>query len=715
MIRLICLLFLIFFILKNLFAINNSSDISYINTKNISYNHVDQVIFLGEDSLINLNNSTIKLNTGIIDYKNNKISIEDIFYFYLDSNILSGIKLEGNLDLTQFTANKISYIYNNDLKIDSNKVSRNQNEIFFYDNFLSPCEINGFFKCPTWSLKINKTKYLVNEDKFVHYDSFLQIADKKILYLPYLSHYGIRAPKKMGFLTPSLEINLIGSKTLFKTPFYIPIGSTGNFTITPIIKYNDSFNNYFDTYEIKSEVEQKFSNGLLLLDLNTQKTNRETSLLNTLRIKSFQTISPKSNVEFNALFTNNISNARSTNLEQIPLQASYLRLNKYDLTSKNDYLITEINTTTPFDNSDLGLIPNQIPFVIYKNKIDLENKASIYNDINFFNIERNKSDDLNPKKEVGFTLQIKIFKLIRSNNTNFFNKFIINNSYKNLSYLHNSNLNKEVRNNEFSISSEIIKNITSNVKTKVKFIINESIDTIKVAKEPSAITINYINLFEENRFFGFDQNDNSSRVAFGIEYSKYFNQNKFEFSVGQSYDTKKNNNFLKTINQNSHFSDYIFLTSLKYQNINFNIDSRIDQKKLSKKEMNYNLRFGSPIEFLFGYNETRNDAFLYNTDDTKLLKLGISSNINENMSLAFDTNLDLNDKYNPYKSKLNLNIFDECSNLEIAYINSKFTDNDNTNPKELISLTYRMEYLGFLGFENQTNLFYKNDNAKNNK
>ena len=64
-------------------------------------------------------------------------------------------------------------------------IYKKQIKIFFYNNYLTPCELEGYFNCPTWSLRIDETKYDIERDKYVHYDTFLQIADYKLFYLPY--------------------------------------------------------------------------------------------------------------------------------------------------------------------------------------------------------------------------------------------------------------------------------------------------------------------------------------------------------------------------------------------------------------------------------------------------------------------------------------------------------------------------------------------------
>ena len=217
------LIFLIFIFLRQIMVLSANND-TYINTTNITYDEDKNIVELADNSKINVNDTNILVDKGIIDYDNDIVEVYGDFYLYQELNILSGKDLVGNTRLTSFKANEVSYIYNNDLKIDSNKVERSDDIVNFYDNFLTPCELEGFFNCPTWSLRIDKTKYDLVKDKFNHYDTILQIADYKVFYLPYFSHYGSKAPRKRGFLTPTLEFSLGGdTDTGIVTPYYLPI------------------------------------------------------------------------------------------------------------------------------------------------------------------------------------------------------------------------------------------------------------------------------------------------------------------------------------------------------------------------------------------------------------------------------------------------------------------------------------------------------------
>ena len=211
--KIIIICILIIFLLRQILVLNANNN-TYINTSNIIYDEEKNIVELAENSKININNTNILVDRGIIDYGKDLIEIYGDFYLYQELNILSGKDLVGNTSLINFEANEVSYIYNNDLKIDSDKAIRIDGDIFFYNNFLTPCELEGFFNCPTWSLRIDETRYNIDKDKFSHYDTFLQIADYKVWYLPYFSHYGTKAPRQKGFLTPTIEFNLNGDSGL---------------------------------------------------------------------------------------------------------------------------------------------------------------------------------------------------------------------------------------------------------------------------------------------------------------------------------------------------------------------------------------------------------------------------------------------------------------------------------------------------------------------
>jgi hypothetical protein len=223
----------------------------------------------------------------------------------------------------------------------------------------------------------------------------------------------------------------------------------------------------------------------------------------------------------------------------------------------------------------------------------------------------------------------------------------------------------------------------------------------------NSITFNYQNQFSENRFFGNDLFDSSPRVVFGIENYLYKKNKEISFNINQSFDTNLNNNYAHLINQNSRFSDYSIESKLRINEILFNIDTRLNYDNLSKKEMNYELSYDKILNTSIIYNETQSEAYRNLSSDTQSIIMDITKNINNNIDINFNSSLDVKNNYDPYKSSIKLSLFDECSQLSLSYSNTRFNDNFNTHPEEKISLTFIMDYLGFFGYEQSTDLFFK--------
>ena len=80
--------------------------------------------------------------------------------------------------------------------------------------------------------------------------------------------------------------------------------------------------------------------------------------------------------------------------------------------------------------------------------------------------------------------------------------------------------------------------------------------------------------------------------------------------------------------------------------------------------------------------------------------------INKNIYIGLNSNLDVKNNYDPYSSSLRISLFDDCSKLDITYTNTRYNDNFNTQPEETIGITFSMDYLGFFGYEQTTDLFF---------
>ena len=305
------LLYFFFFFLISFKSISteielNNNKVTYINSKNIFFDNEKNKVILGKDSYINNDEVTIVANGGYIDFKKDNIIIEDKFYILQVNEIFSGKNLKSDTKFINATANDVSYIINKDFKIQSSSLDKKQNQINLYNNYITPCKINGIFNCPTWSLSVKKTVYNQTTDKYNHYNTFLRIADVTMFYIPYFSHYGQKAPRKAGFLTPSFDILSINTGEFnVTTPYYLPLNEQADILFTPTI-----FTNSLDKFNLTSQYNLVSSSGNTNIILNNQFDNTKTAgktIYNSLGITDTTVINKESFIKTKLNFTNNIS------------------------------------------------------------------------------------------------------------------------------------------------------------------------------------------------------------------------------------------------------------------------------------------------------------------------------------------------------------------------------------------------------------------------
>ena len=708
--KLSLLLFLILTILFNQIIKLNANDDTYINSSNITYNEKDNILELAENSKINFKDTNILIDKGIIDYNKNEFEVFGNFYLYEELTILSGQNLKGNTNLDIFTADNVSYIYNNDLKIDSNKLNRNDNLVNFYNNFLTPCELEGYFNCPTWSLRIDKTEYNIEKDKFTHYDSFLQIADYKVFYLPYFTHYGVKAPRQKGFLTPTIEYTIGGDPGII-TPYYFPINDSTDITFKPKIYFTDNLN-ISNKYDIQTTINKRNASGSTQIELENVKKENNSDINTSIKINTKSVIDKNRVISASGLFTNSISTTRSNNEDPLSFEDIYLRYENYNLRSIDDYLKTELSSVESYNSTGSNSIPISSSVIYHNNSSSKD--WNFMNELELNILRRNNSNE-NPSDSFKINLNNDILKIYIKDDFKSYHKIKFSNSYGNYEY------NNEISKNNKSLKSSIIYSSDlffynfKNVVPRASFILPIQLENSNklVNEDSNSITFNYQNQFADNRFFGNDLFDSSPRFVYGIENNINIFDQDISFNINQSYDFRSNNSYNNLINQNTNFSDYSIVSKAFYKEILFKVDARLDQKNFSKKEMNYSFNINSPLILDINYNETQSDAFKSLSSDTQSIDLSITKKFNENFKLSYQSNLDVKSNYDPYESSLQISLFDECSQLDLTYTNTRFNDNYNTKPKETISLSFRMDYLGFFGYEQSTDLLFKDTGSIN--
>ncbi len=702
---------IIIFLFTGLISANTQDD-TYINTSNIAYDEKNNIVELSEDSKINIDNTNILIDRGIIDYDNNKLEIFGNFYLYQELNILSGKDLIGDTKLNKFTAYDVNYIYNNDLKVDAESAIRLNDTLTFFNNFLTPCEIDGYFNCPTWSLRIDKTEYSIKKDQFLHFDTFLQIADYKVFYLPYFSHYGAKAPRQKGFLTPTLEF-VIGGNSGLKLPYYLPFKENIDVTFTPTILFDDNFE-FLEEFKLDTSMKIISSGGPTNIELINKKNENSDNINTSIRFDTKQVLDKNRILSAKGVFTNSISTTRSENDESITFEDIYLRLEDYNFLDKKGYLKSEIATIESFDSTDLNSIPVS-PRIKYHNSSTINEHQKITSELSYRVLNRDNSTAVSPSQNYIFNFNSDIDSVYFLKNFKNYNKVSSLNSFREYNFEHDKNLNRKDTRVDFIFSSDLYFDYYKDIIPRVKIIYPLNIlksDQI-INEDSQSLGFNYYNQFSNNRLYGNDLIDNTPRIVYGLENNFNLANQNIKLRTNQSYDFKKNNLFATKVNQEGNFSDISLELSTNYKNINFYTDIRLDEEDITKKELNYSLDLEGIFDFNINYNETSIESYEDRSNDSKDLGINISKKLNNNLKVSYITKMDLKNEYSPYESSLSMSVFDECSNLAVTYSDTRFNDNFNTQPEQKLSFTFSMDYLGFFGYEQSTNLFFEEPGSFN--
>ena len=302
------------------------------------------------------------------------------------------------------------------------------------------------------------------------------------------------------------------------------------------------------------------------------------------------------------------------------------------------------------------------------------------------------------KKINGINLINSIDNIFRYNNINYFD----GNEKEGERYFLSQILSSEI-NKLYSFKN---RNIFE-PKIKLTFTNDYRNRDINLNEDSKSISFDYNSIFTGNRMNGYDKSDDDLRLSYGFEYRNRNKKNFIDFvNIGQTYNFNNSNEYLDKIKDNGNFSDYLVDTNFSSNNLNFSNKIRADNKNYGIKEIfsQFSIEEEDQKISIF-FNKTDDDSF-EDSNESQNIGLSFSKKISDFANISYSSSFDVLNNYQPYSQRLGLNLFDDCSVLEIVYENSRYNDLNNTKPKETISFRYTMEYLGFLSYnQNFNNVF----------
>ena len=693
--------------------INNAEEI-LIYADKINYDENQNIIAKGNAKIIK-GQQLIFSNLIIYNQKKKKIILPTEFTLKdSNNNFLNGSSGEFNDDLEYGNINDIKIRLQDGSRIIGAIGKREKHIDIISKGVYSPCKSRikiANFICPTWQLEGEKILH-DNKNLFLYQKhSKMRIINTPVFYIPYIvTPSPLRKERKSGFLTPSLALNFLDTKTSqsISLPYYFNISLDKELTFTPQINYGggiDSSQRFL--FEYNQIISGGNFNTDLTFDSNFENQNNNKWLNDASLITNYN-----KNVNSNYRFSIESALQTSQNYIQRTIPdddlsyttslSSKLKLEGFNLRNKDDYLETNVNFyQTNQLNEDNKTTPTVLPNLQYYTGNKIINENSISQVFQFYNIFRDTNTDIHAKEQQKFSQKVNFSKqYVRFNSkiklsSEIYNqifktekKLISNNNY------HSGNLYRLFPILNLNIDTPFkFKNSKNNFSfiPKIGLILTPGYsNSNKISNEDSSNnSFSIENIKRLNRFTGSDKLDNSKRLDYGLE----INNQKFNLKLSQYYEFTNNSSYHIEQGNDDHLSD--LLGEINYSDTyNMNYNFRYDFNDNLVKEQNVTLSSKTNLgDISLSYLDQKSktgkiinqdiETINYNFQTNKIFKF---SSIN--FSGLYDLKREINTEY-----KIGYKYFDECFGINLDFYRKSYEE-DNLKPQDILTLMFSFKNIG---------------------
>ena len=693
--------------------INNAEEI-LIYADKINYDENQNIIANGNAKILK-GQQLIFSNLIIYNQKKKKIILPTEFTLKdSNNNFLNGSSGEFNDDLEYGKINDIKIRLQDGSRIIGEKGKREKHIDIISKGVYSPCKSRikiANFICPTWQLEGEKILH-DNKNLFLYQKhSKMRIINTPVFYIPYIvTPSPLRKERKSGFLTPSLALNFLDTKTSqsISLPYYFNISLDKELTFTPQINYGggiDSSQRFL--FEYNQIISGGNFNTDLTFDSNFENQNNNKWLNDASLITNYN-----KNVNSNYRFSIESALQTSQNYIQRTIPdddlsyttslSSKLKLEGFNLRNKDDYLETNVNFyQTNQLNEDNKTTPTVLPNLQYYTGNKIINENSVSQVFQFYNIFRDTNTDIHAKEQQKFSQKVNFSKqYVRYNSkiklsSEIYNqifktekKLISNNNY------HSGNLYRLFPILNLNIDTPFkFKNSKNNFSfiPKIGLILTPGYsNSNKISNEDSSNnSFSIENIKRLNRFTGSDKLDNSKRLDYGLE----INNQKFNLKLSQYYEFTNNSSYHIEQGNDDHLSD--LLGEINYNDAyNMNYNFRYDFNDNLVKEQNVTLSSKTilgDISLSYLDQKSKNGNIInqdietinYNFQTNKIFKF---SSIN--FSGLYDLKREINTEY-----KIGYKYFDECFGINLDFYRKSYEE-DNLKPQDILTLMFSFKNIG---------------------
>tara|TARA_B100000780_G_C21123127_1_gene455148 strand:+ start:2214 stop:4544 length:2331 start_codon:yes stop_codon:yes gene_type:complete len=485
-------------------------------------------------------------------------------------------------------------------------------------------------RCPDWSVTSSKTTHDNNKKMIYHKNVLVNIRNVPVFYTPYFSHPDPSVKRKSGFLPPSIK-NFKNLGRSFKTPYFLEIDGSKDFTFTPV--YYTGENPVF-----LGEYRQKNKNSELYVDTSYSKGYKKLNKKSDDGSLIERTAGSRNHFFFNFLGS----------YDDLLFASNDLEMNIQKISQKNYLKVHQINTLNI--KQDISALQNDIILRSYENSKQLTLEAYVYENLN----------EETSNKKYQYTLPTITFN-------NFFKKFNqsinISNDFsaKNLG----ENINQTHQINKIATSSDLkktksIQGMGSVFKTSIKNIniYNDNVETVKENLNNDV----YLTLALENNYPLVKYDGNTEQSISPVIFSKYTTG-----SMENAADQDKTLNYQDVFSMDRTNSTANIETGAS---VGYGAEYNINKKNLNNKVyLDAGFSIGQVLKRSRLKQMPKNSSLQEKRSDyVGNSSFKVNSEKFNNSQFDIDYNYILNKNFNAFlKNEINTSLGNDNNNLSINY------------------------------------------------
>ncbi len=607
-----------------------------------------------------------------------------------DGTVYFGDKVELKDDLKEGIVESLKAKLSDGSLLTSDSARRmGGNVVKLNDALYTPCKIceDDPTKPPLWRIKAKRVKMDQEKQKMTYRDARLEVYGVPVLYTPYFTHPTPDAPSKTGILTPTWKgSNSLGARV--DVPFFMAIKPNMDATITPIYTSKEGMVMGGEYRYLNNSGSMKLQGSVT----NPQKRDNTGRQIGGNEFRGH--VEGVGNFALSDAWSWGFNGKRSSDDTYLARYGfgyeDYLTSQAYvDRIASHDYLnVRTISFQGLRQNYNTASTPLVLPEIsYYKESAPGDGRVKYFAKANALSLTRD--DDLNTSRTSGtlgarlpgvtpFGLTYEAGVQVRADyyNANNYSYF------KNGRMITDDGAARAIPEASLKLGYPFISTtgrLTSVIEPIASFYAAPNgYDPLSNPNEDSQVVeLDYLNLFDSDRFPGFDRFEQGIRANYGLRGSlNYAGLGNFDYAFGRGYVTDENPVISYLSRESENSTDYVGFAKLQTGPFQASYRYRLrDNLALSAGSLNTSLGFDR-YAVGFEYDQFNKDPVI---GDRKQGAVNGSVRLGEFWNISAYGRRDFSDIGGPLNSGVGLVYSDECLTLTTG-MSREFTRDRDIKP-----------------------------------